>query len=359
MYRVLVAIAIEAEANRLLELPVWGERSGFLVVSCAHHGRQALELLRHEHYDMTIMEINLPLIDGLQLIRHIHAENLCPLVTVLSTSASFQYVRECILYGAFDYLPKMPDAALMSDMLSRAARRLDQNSRDHWEAGSAPSEEENAIYNSILRRSGDYASLFRETAGALYETRSEGSITADVRIRHLFYNLVSRLFAQYTWLNLYFDRASVNRVDALHVTTEVHTFDLYGRNLKHLVDEFWQMMPESADENVNQIVRYVLANPEEDLKLRSVAERTYINYSYLSTVFSARLGINYSEYVTGIRMKRAEYLLKYTPMMVGEIASRLRYRDAYYFSTLFKKWCGKTPTEYREAQRRHVDYSML
>lgn len=84
---------------------MWEESTNVLIVSSVRNGRRALDLLRHEHYDLTITEINVPLLDGLQLIRHINREQLCPLVAVLSDTCNFQYVRECILYGAFDYVP--------------------------------------------------------------------------------------------------------------------------------------------------------------------------------------------------------------------------------------------------------------
>lgn len=359
MYRVLVAIALESEANQLLELPVWGESSGFLVVSSAHNGRHALELLRHERYDLTILEIDLPLIDGLRLIRYIHTESLCPVVTVLSTSSNFQYVRECILYGAFDYLPKMPGAAMLSEMLGRASKRLQQNASNWMAGGGLSSREEEEIFGSILRHSEEYIMLFQQAANMLYHAQEGQSVAADMHVRRLYNNLVRRLFEHYPWLNLYFDRNSVSSVGAIHVAQEVHILELYVENLRFFVESLWQITPESTNENINRIVQYILAHPDEDLRLQTVAECTYINQSYLSTTFSARIGLNYSEFVTSVRMRRACFLLEHSAMMIGEIASQLHYRDAYYFSTLFKKQYGMTPSEFREKRRRRTDYAML
>lgn len=361
MYRVLTVLGLEQEMKQLAELPVWGESTNFLIVSSVHDGRRALDLLRHEHYDLTITEINLPLLDGLQLIRHISREQLCPLVAVLSDTSNFQYVRECILHGAFDYLPKMPNAPVMRELLARAAARLKSQQKDFRQSASDQphAQETEAILDCILHRDPVYQQIFREAADILYHQQAAYSVEADVQLRHLFYSIIGQLYEHYDWLQLYIDRSTVNRISALYISAQAHTFDSYLDNLNRLVTFIWNMLPPSADENIDRIIHYVLSHPEEDLKLRTVAERTYMNYSYLSKAFSARIGVSYTEFVGHARFHRACYLLLHTNTLVGEIASRLQYRDAYYFSTLFKKRSGQTPTEYRESQCIRQDYSML
>ena len=72
-----------------------------------------------------------------------------------------------------------------------------------------------------------------------------------------------------------------------------------------------------------------------------------MNGSYLSTVFSTQTQIRFVDYLTNIKLKRAGWLLLNTSMKVVEIAERLDYKDVGYFSKMFKKKYGVTPSEYR------------
>ena len=100
-------------------------------------------------------------------------------------------------------------------------------------------------------------------------------------------------------------------------------------------------------EKIAKVTAYVLSSPEGDLRQTSVAESLYINSSYLSTVFTANINIRFVDYVNNVRLRRAAMLLVSTDLKIADIADRLEYRDISYFSKLFKKKFGMTPSLYR------------
>lgn len=73
----------------------------------------------------------------------------------------------------------------------------------------------------------------------------------------------------------------------------------------------------------------------------------YINRSYLSTVFSAQMGVNFVDYINNVKMKRDAYLLTHTRLKIIEIAGALDYKDMGYFLKRFKAKYGITPSQYR------------
>ena len=68
---------------------------------------------------------------------------------------------------------------------------------------------------------------------------------------------------------------------------------------------------------------------------------------YFSRFFRTAYNRTFLEYLTSYRIERAEELLRQTDIPVREIAPRVGYTDANYFTKVFKRHCGCTPTDYR------------
>ncbi|PYI53985.1 response regulator [Paenibacillus flagellatus] len=86
----------------------------------------------------------------------------------------------------------------------------------------------------------------------------------------------------------------------------------------------------------------------EDLSINRLAEELHMNASYFSRLFSQETGYTFTEYLTMTRLEKAKLLLRDTSLRVSEIAFEIGLRDPFYFSTLFKRYTGLKPTEYRE-----------
>ena len=86
---------------------------------------------------------------------------------------------------------------------------------------------------------------------------------------------------------------------------------------------------------------------DENLSLNAVAKAANISPNYFSGVFSQEMGQTFVEYLTEKRMARAKELLRYSGKRSSEVAYEVGYRDPRYFSFLFKKTQGCTPSSYR------------
>ena len=87
---------------------------------------------------------------------------------------------------------------------------------------------------------------------------------------------------------------------------------------------------------------------EESLSLNTAAQVANISANHFSALFSQNMGQTFIEYLTSLRMRHARELLRCTGKRSSEIASEVGYKDAHYFSYLFKKTQGMTPSEYRK-----------
>ena len=86
---------------------------------------------------------------------------------------------------------------------------------------------------------------------------------------------------------------------------------------------------------------------DENLSLNTLASRVNFSPNHLSTIFSAQTGETFIKYLTDYRMDKAKELLRCTGKRSVDISVEVGYKDPHYFSYLFKKTQGMTPTQYR------------
>lgn len=89
---------------------------------------------------------------------------------------------------------------------------------------------------------------------------------------------------------------------------------------------------------------------DEEISLNTVANVANVSSNHFSALFSQNMGQTFIEYLTTLRMNKAKELLRCTGMRSSEIAGEIGYKDAHYFSYLFKKTQGMTPSDYRKVR---------
>lgn len=109
-----------------------------------------------------------------------------------------------------------------------------------------------------------------------------------------------------------------------------------------------QQTQSKNDENpVEYIKAYIWEHLDQEISLNHLAQRVYLNPSYLSRLFRQAAGITITEYLTEARIQTARKLLLETDMKVQDIAKKIGIDSSAYFGRMFKKTVGCTPQEYR------------
>ena len=93
---------------------------------------------------------------------------------------------------------------------------------------------------------------------------------------------------------------------------------------------------------------------DENLSLNTAAHVANVSANHFSALFSQNMGQTFIEYLTALRMDKAKEMLRCTGKRSSEIAGEVGYKDAHYFSYLFKKTQGMTPSEYRKTKGEGV-----
>ncbi len=108
--------------------------------------------------------------------------------------------------------------------------------------------------------------------------------------------------------------------------------------------------PQNTIDYSNNIVtatwNYLEYHYAEDISLEDVAEQVNISPQYFSKLIKKNTGFNFTDWLAMLRVKKAKELLTNTNLTVKEVCFMVGYKDPNYFSRIFKKRIGITPSEY-------------
>lgn len=99
---------------------------------------------------------------------------------------------------------------------------------------------------------------------------------------------------------------------------------------------------------IEEIIEYIEKNYSKDISLGGISKKFFINTSYLSQLFKKEKNIKFIDYITGLRLNKAQELLVASSLSVNEIAEAIGYNDARYFREVFVKHLHMTPSRYRK-----------
>lgn len=117
-----------------------------------------------------------------------------------------------------------------------------------------------------------------------------------------------------------------------------------------------QMKQQEKTVNVVEKAKaYIAEHFAGELSLEETAKELGISSYYLSKLFKESENVNYIDYVNSLRIDYAKKQLTETDKSIKEICMESGYGDPNYFSRIFKKWTGETPTEYREEGRHEKE----
>jgi|GEM_PF-5806928 len=127
----------------------------------------------------------------------------------------------------------------------------------------------------------------------------------------------------------------------------------FSRPFMQLSEMYRKNRQSDGRKAVESVMDYIRANYGEDLSLTQMANKVHLNANHLSDVFKKAAGMTFVSYVLKVRMEKASEFLKMNGIQIGQIARLVGYEDERYFSTLFKKTYGMTPSEYRKSHQHH------
>ncbi|MBM7622856.1 response regulator transcription factor [Sporohalobacter salinus] len=360
MYRVLIVDdePLERKAmrkvitERVKELRLIGE---------ATNGEEALEITKAENPDLILMDIKMPKVDGLEATKKIIDSYPGTKIVIITAYNEFNYAQQAIKYGAVDYLlkPVKPDKIvdifmeliteieeerLYNQLLSHCYNDSEESIEFHQEFF----DREKKLYELVKKGNIQEVESFIDRSLSLIRRKKDYSLV-KLKIRIIEYLVsLSRTINQEAEINIchfYFEELLS---EATELNTVLQFVNWVKNKLKEVIKKIEDAYDEIDDDVVKSAINYIQKNFNQDLTLEEVAKEVHLNSSYLSHIFKEETGSGFNDYLTEIRLDKAQELLRNSNQNITTIANQVGYKNANYFSQVFKKEFNLTPTEYRK-----------
>ena len=353
------------------------EKYGFEFAGEASDGEVGLSMISKVKPDIVITDIKMPFMDGLELSRRIKDEMPDTEIIVLTGYADFNYARECLKVGVSEYLTKPIKPDEIIEALENVAGKIDERVA-----------EEKARLNNQMKREQELKNFYSTQAQAednlnmneidikkidrermLEFLKLGDSSDIDSFVEEAFATIDpgvmnSMIFRQYLVMDSYFALCdfveSIELDKSIIPAPDVESGVFLGpSNAIIYIKQIMGIAVEARDKNatgknnsvVTDMIKYVEENySDSELSLNAVADYIGFTPNHLSMVFSHETGQTFIKYLTNLRINKAKELLKCTSMSLGEVGEAVGYADSHYFSYIFKKNTGMTPSAYKASK---------
>ena len=385
----------ELLSRQSLKTSITWENYGYRLFGESSNGEQALKIISSLHPDVIITDIKMPVMDGLELLRHLKDINEPAKVIVMSCYDEFDYVREAMRLGAIDYLLKHTyeesdlvellhklDSIFLKEQTTGEGLKILRQEIFLKIINNNVSKDElnNYIDNDIIP---ELKSLYMI---ACFQLSSHKQHILSQQDTQSFTDYIHHSYSGQTPCQLLLLKeegnnfslifAGDNQTSIASLKTEIknilsHLYQFFeSRNiswisgischaysdwndLKEAYEEAQEMLGEDTEflgcsTKILAAVDYIKTNYSRAITLEDIAEYAGISRIYLSQSFKKETGQNISDYLIQYRLKKAKKLLLTSNLKVYTIAEMCGFGSVQYFGQIFKKMTGFSPYQFKD-----------
>ena len=136
-------------------------------------------------------------------------------------------------------------------------------------------------------------------------------------------------------------------VSAKQYDSIVKMLSIFAQHLSMLSNQIYVQNENAEPQVITRAREYIHEHQSEKLSLQQVARAASTSTFYFCKLFKKVTGINFTDYLSRVRVERAKNLLLNPNLRVSEIAFDVGFQSLTHFNRVFKKILGQSPTEYR------------
>lgn len=301
------------------------QKSDFCIgkIAEAADGCEAMEILEQDSFDIVITDIRMPRMDGLMLCRSIREKKMLPGIVIMSGYDDFKYAQAAIKYGVSDYVLKPVSQKKLFEVLGEVMQKLDEggNRLKYEKMDSLVTGLSEALWN----RDRDACQQIRRDVKS--SLAGIGSNAREEILREVIWNTA----------------AKVSRQLGEQLPTDAFEEHGFEENLEILLEMVSNRKRHGLLETVRE---HLLENPS--MSQEELCSLLGFSSSHFSLTFKEKTGKKFVDYRTEIRMEAAKKQLCIPSKTVTQVAAEVGYSDYSHFSSVFKRFYGKTPAQFRE-----------
>ncbi len=342
MYNILL-VDDEWTYRYLISKMIRGSSVDFTVALEVNNGEEALLALTEKSYDLILTDIRMPVMDGITLLKNVNKNNKDIPLVLISSYSDFEYARNGIIYGAFDYLLKPIEPEKLFYMLDQVKKHLDLLSLKKFEYNDLIIDEDE-VYK-FLFKSSDVLSDFISNLTKKYIETNNNYLKLGMLFEKLISNIQDKLLNNFNYVKKLYRKSNFSK-DILSNINENSLFIKIESEFSRIHDFIYTFHLDIDDNVVQKISSQIMLDLESSYTLNDIALKLNYNCDYLGRYFKSKTGENFTQFYTKIKLEYSITLLQNGNYKVYEISEKLGYKDTEYFSKLFKKYTGYNPSEY-------------
>jgi AraC-like DNA-binding protein len=124
--------------------------------------------------------------------------------------------------------------------------------------------------------------------------------------------------------------------------------DIFGKQLSSTMNEIMVQQDNQESPSIIRAKEYLNLNFSEDLSLGQIARVANMSSYYFCKMFRKETGLNFTEYLSRVRIEKAKTMLLNKNRRISEVAFDVGFQTLTHFNRTFKNILGQSPTEYRD-----------
>lgn len=137
-------------------------------------------------------------------------------------------------------------------------------------------------------------------------------------------------------------------LDSHQYGSMVKLLTIFAEHISMVVNQIVVRRQNNEPPMITRARQFIAENHEEDLSLGMVAKAVNTSTFYFCKMFKKATGLNFTEYVSRVRVEKAKNLLLNPNLRISEIAYQVGFQSLTHFNRVFKKIAGQSPTTYRQ-----------
>ncbi len=210
-------------------------------------------------------------------------------------------------------------------------------------------EQENRIINSM--RLGNIDDVGKDTDELFAElSRLKGCLPSDY-VQNICLEMFHGASRALYELKEDIDQIIPNRPELMNAIYKTgNIFDMQNMlktTFVEIASHFAKKYTQKNTKIIEKIKEIIEERYSENIGTTSISDEIYLSPNYISLIFKQETGMTITEYITRVRMENAKKLLSSSAMKVLEVAEKVGFENAHYFSTVFRKYTGIHPQKFR------------
>ncbi len=372
------------------------------IVGEAEDGEIALEVINEKKPDIILLDINMPFLNGLNLLQRLKDANNKSIVIIISGYDDFSYAQKALQFNVFDYILKPVNKKSMEEIIAKAIFRLNEIEKEKnyldWVNDQLAENMDilkktfftewlnNRLCDEQVLKEIEFFNIeFGKNIGIMVIKIIDKS---NIEIIDKKWNVELLEFAIINLLNDEFKESNIKlvfdddkkNIILLSKINDISEWITLGNKLEIEIYEYLKcnVIIEQAnavggilkikDTYVNMInsinekkrcspmvlliIKYIEENYySNDLSINDISDKLEVTSSYLSKLLKKETGLSFIDYLTNIRMKKAMYIMEDPTIKIYDVAELIGYSNQHYFCRAFKKVVGISPTEYKRGKK--------